>query len=914
MILTTELKMQIQYSGIRTKPGIHCQLFRLPGLGCLVMLSALFAGLAQGAEGKVLPGHVPLAVRQLTAIGPLPATNQLRLALGVAPRDPSGLDAFLAQVADPASPNYRQFLAPTELVARFGPTEQDYEAVKAYAQSNGLSVVGTFDNRLVLDVVGPAAAVEKALQVKFHTYQHPTEARQFFAPDTEPTVRADLPVVDIQGLSDYSRPHPHLKKNAAARVLSQNGSSPDGNGCYFGNDFRNAYAAGTTLTGAGQVVGLLQFDGFYPNDIAAYARAAGGGRGSIPIQTVLLDGYNGAPASADGNTEVSLDIEMAMSMAPGLAKIVVFEAGPYGNPNDLLNSMLSYSNTINQLSCSWGWSGGPSATAETIFKYMAGAGQSFFNACGDSDAFTAGNNSVNGVDNPALDGCPASSPSITQVGGTSLTMNGTNYYREQVWNWGGGVGGSGGVSSYYPIPSWQSTISNLAGRGGSTTQRNIPDVALTADNVYVVAGGQGQGIDDIGGTSCAAPLWVGFMALVNQQATLNGRPPVGFLNPTIYSIAATANYGDCFHDVIYGNNTSPDSPNLFYAQPGYDLCTGLGTPGTSLITALAGVVALAISPTNGEDFFGPVGGPFYPASGTLQLTNAGDAAFTWSLTSLPTWLTVTPTSGSLATNGVASVVVTVSAEANNLVAAIYSANLTFQTTLGQTLALPVSLAVGQPTVINGGFETGNFKHWIQSGDKGSTLVGSDENYIHSGKYGAILGPFGGVGYLTQNLNTITNQTYLLSFWLRNPQGTPTNQFEVQWNGATIFSQTDYTNTAWTNVSIFVTATGFVTPLQFSFEDFPDFFALDDITATPVAAAVFPPATTTIQSTALSADGFQLAWGTSPGLHYQVQYKTNLLQADWINLGDAILAITNTLSLTDTNGLSDQRFYRLSVAP
>ena len=171
-----------------------------------------------------------------------------------------------------------------------------------------------------------------------------------------------------------------------------------------------------------------------------------------------------------------------------------------------------------------------------------------------------------------------------------------------------------------------------------------------------------------------------------------------------------------------------------------------------------------------------------------------------------------------------------------------------------------------------------------------------------------------MGYLTQNLNTITNQTYLLSFWLRNPQGTPTNQFEVQWNGATIFSQTDYTNTAWTNVSIFVTATGFVTPLQFSFEDFPDFFALDDITATPVATAVFPPATTTIQSTALSADGFQLAWGTSPGLHYQVQYKTNLLQADWINLGDAILAITNTLSLTDTNGLSDQRFYRLSVAP
>ena len=96
---------------------------------------------------------------------------------------------------------------------------------------------------------------------------------------------------------------------------------------------------GTTLTGAGQMVGLLQFDGYYANDIAAYARAAGGGRTNIVIQTVLLDGYNGMPTTGanSGNGEVSLDIEMAMSMAPGLSKIVVFEAGPNGLHNDILN-------------------------------------------------------------------------------------------------------------------------------------------------------------------------------------------------------------------------------------------------------------------------------------------------------------------------------------------------------------------------------------------------------------------------------------------------------------------------------------------------------------------------------------------------------------------------------------------------
>ena len=109
-------------------------------------------------------------------------------------------------------------------------------------------------------------------------------------------------------------------------------SAPDGFGTYFGNDFRNAYVPGTTLTGAGQTVGLFEFDGFYSSDIAAYAAAAGNGRTNIVIQTVLLDGYNGVPTTGanSGNGEVSLDIEMAMAMAPGLAKIVVFE----GNPNN----------------------------------------------------------------------------------------------------------------------------------------------------------------------------------------------------------------------------------------------------------------------------------------------------------------------------------------------------------------------------------------------------------------------------------------------------------------------------------------------------------------------------------------------------------------------------------------------------
>ncbi len=188
-------------------------------------------------------------------------------------------------------------------------------------------------------------------------------------------------------------------------------------GDFFGNDYRNAYAPGVTLTGAGQTVGLFEWDGFYANDIADYAAAAGNGRTNIVVQADLIDGYSGTPGS--GNNEVSLDIEIAMSMAPGLSKIISFEGNVNTTPqNDILNAMLSYSNTIRQLSCSWGWGGGPTNTTDAIFKGMDAVGQSFFNASGDSDAFTAGATSPNGVDNPSLPNTPSSSPYITQVGGT----------------------------------------------------------------------------------------------------------------------------------------------------------------------------------------------------------------------------------------------------------------------------------------------------------------------------------------------------------------------------------------------------------------------------------------------------------------------------------------------------------------
>src|SRR6266581_280099 len=268
---------------------------------------------------------------------------------------------------------------------------------------------------------------------------------------------------------------------------------------------------------------------------------------------------------------------MVISMAPGVSKIYVYEA-PNPSPWVDLLSRMANDNLARQLSCSWG-GGSPNATAEQIFKQMAAQGQSFFNATGDSDAFTT------------TIAFPSDSTNITQVGGTTLTTTGPAgaYVSETVWNWGNGTGSSGGVSTYYAIPSYQQGI-NMSANLGSITKRNVPDVALTGDNVYVVYNNGTAGI--FGGTSCAAPLWAGFMALVNQQAALGGNPPAGFINPAVYTIGkSNPNYTSIFHDITTGNNYWHRSRTKFPAVAGYDLCTGWGTPtGTNLINALAPLV------------------------------------------------------------------------------------------------------------------------------------------------------------------------------------------------------------------------------------------------------------------------------------------------------------------------------------
>ncbi|HEX7618146.1 MAG TPA: protease pro-enzyme activation domain-containing protein, partial [Verrucomicrobiae bacterium] len=586
------------------------------------------------------------------------------LAIGLPLRNQAALGMLLSEIYSPASTNYHRYLTPEQFTERFGPTEQDYQTVIAFAKRNGLTVTATHANRVLLDVSGPVPDIERAFGVTLRTYRHPTENRTFHAPDVEPSVESGVPILDVSGLNDYALPHPQslrvMPMANPTNAVPNAGSGPGGT--YRGNDFRAAYLPGVTLDGTGQTVGLLEFDGYYPNDIATYTSASG--LTNVPLQNVLLDGFRGAAGS--DNIEVALDIEVAIAMAPALAKIVVFEA-PNNTAyfNDILNAMAA-SNSIKQFGCSWSYSGTPNATMDQIFQQMSAQGQSFFDAAGDSDAYTGST------------GVPNDDPNITIVGGTTLSTTGPggSWVSETVWNSGGGVGSSGGISTYYSIPSWQTNIIMTTNQG-STTMRNIPDVALIADQVWVVHD-NGVSSGYVSGTSIAAPLWAALVALANQLAASNGRPSVGFINPAIYAIGESANYTSDFHDINTGNNFWSSSPANFPAVPGFDLCTGWGTPaGQSLINNLVSPDTLGIVPGVGFAASGPAGGPFSPSSQNFFLTNSSASPLTWSLVNTSAWLNASATSGTLAVGETNSVTVSLTAAANSLAVGTYAAIVTF---------------------------------------------------------------------------------------------------------------------------------------------------------------------------------------------------------------------------------------------
>jgi subtilase family serine protease len=460
------------------------------------------------------------------------------------------------------SPRYRQYLTPDQFAEQFAPTEQDYQALVAFCEkAEGLTITNRHTNSGVLDVAGTTSSIQNVFHISLTIRRRPDDST-FYAPDREPSLDLDVPVLHISGLDDFIKPVAHV------------GSAP--NGEFGGSDFRNAYAPGVTLTGQGQTVGLYAQDGFYTADINAYKAKF---NLEVPVQVVTLNGYSQTPSQSgpkgvpNGNQiETALDIEMAMAMAPGLQSVVVYEGS---NQDSILAAMASPPPGIPlsyQLSASYTFQ--ITAKSKQLVTQMAAQGQTLFVIAGDGRALCPGE----GGDSRSLD-------NVTVVGGTYLVMNGSGS------SWESETAGSngGGVETGVPIPSYQKGLATTA-NGGSNRLRNIPDVALVASNVFTIAN-NGQQLA-VGGTSVAAPLWAGYIALVNEQRQLDGVNPVGFINPTIYRICRLPwAYARDFHDIQSGGSNLIPPPCTGYigynATVGYDLASGLGTPTANLIGDLA---------------------------------------------------------------------------------------------------------------------------------------------------------------------------------------------------------------------------------------------------------------------------------------------------------------------------------------
>ena len=550
-------------------------------------LLSLFLAPAQAQERQILPPRAA-SPEGVPAIGRLPGSQTLQLAISLPLRNQNELDTLLQQLYDPASPNYRRFLTAQQFTDQFGPTVVDYQRVIGFAQAHGLKIAHTFSNRLIVDVSGPAANIEQAFQIRMQVYQHPTEHRTFYAPDVEPSVEAGLPILTVDGLSTFSLPRPMLKRAQPNAGVHSNTTGSGGGGQFLGSDMRAAYGGGTALDGTGQVVGLIELGPYRLTDVLSYFSSLGQPL-NVPIVNVVLsaDGVcsniEPPPGPCDDGEEV-IDIQQAIAMAPNLSALIVYEA--YSSSVQAVDAynQAAADNLAKQISISFGWSGTPSSepSYEQVFEELETQGQSSFVASGDGGASLSG-------------GYPGNSPNITDVGGTDLTTAsaGGAWLSESGW-----IGSGGGWNTDSPIPSYQTTAINST-NGGDASYRNIPDVAAEAntDN-YFCANGSCQG--GIGGTSLAAPRWAAFVALINQQAVANatatGNPTLGFLNPTIY----TGSYTSGFHDITSGDNANGTACTVgtpgclssgvegFNAVTGFDLVTGWGSAnGPAIFDALA---------------------------------------------------------------------------------------------------------------------------------------------------------------------------------------------------------------------------------------------------------------------------------------------------------------------------------------
>lgn len=500
-----------------------------------------------------------------TVAGPTPPTTPIRVSVIVKRKEP----------LDVAALQGRQ-LTRDEFLDQYGADPTAFEQLRAFAAEHGLAVDEANSSlaRRTLVLVGSAEQMQRAFQVELQEIDHDGDHYRISQGAISLPGNFTVLVDAILGLDTRPQARSHLRR---LRDLKPGGGvRPAAAGAqgYFPRQVAEFYNFPLTLDGTGETIGIIELGGGYTtSDIQQYFQNQG-----LPVPSVTavsVDGGANLPTNPNGaDSEVMLDIEVAASIAPA-AKIAVYFA-PNTNQgflDALTTSIHDTTNNPSVISISWGgpessWTQQAMTALDNACQSAAALGVTITIASGDNGSSDGVNDGANHVD------FPASSPHVLACGGTQISTSGTTLTNEVVWDdlaQGGGATG-GGVSVVFPLPAWQQNA-NVPGATNGGTGRGVPDVAGDAapsTGYQIEVDGQNE---VVGGTSAVAPLWAGLIALMNQSLGKH----LGFLNPQIYPLLESA----AFHDITQGNN------GAFRAGPGWDACTGLGSPnGDTLLTSL----------------------------------------------------------------------------------------------------------------------------------------------------------------------------------------------------------------------------------------------------------------------------------------------------------------------------------------
>lgn len=470
----------------------------------------------------------------------------------------------------------RKLLTRDQLEKRHGADPASIRKIEAFAREHGLSVVEASAARRTVVLSGTVATMSAAFGVELKQYEHPNGT---YRGRTGPVqIPADLQdtIEGVFGLDNRPQAKPHFRRRKDASGVKSHATSAS----YTPLQVATAYNFPGGVNGSGECIALIELGGGYkPADLTSYFKQLN--LSTTPtVSAVSVDhGKNhptGDPNGPDG--EVMLDIEVAGAVAPG-AKIVVYFAPntDAGFLDAITTAIHDKTNQPSVVSISWGgpessWTSQAMTSMDGAFQAAAAIGVTICCAAGDDGSTDGVSDGLQHVD------FPASSPNVLACGGTRLMLSGNTISSETVWNdlaTNEGATG-GGISDFFPLPTYQAGANVPPSvNPGNHVGRGVPDVAGDADPVTgYVTRVDGQP-DVIGGTSAVAPLWAGLIARINQQL----KTPVGFANPLLYGTAVPE---AAFHDITSGNN------GAYSAGPGWDACSGLGTPiGAAILSALA---------------------------------------------------------------------------------------------------------------------------------------------------------------------------------------------------------------------------------------------------------------------------------------------------------------------------------------